>query len=306
MEISTDMEQFDFVGIGFCSNDHLCRIPELVPDSKVEMLEHEIQGGGPCGGAVVAAARLGLRAAMAGSVGDDADGRMICDDLRREGVDVSALRVMPGRRSAVAYCLITPDGRRTVAWSGHGLPDLPAAELPEELIRRARLLHFDGHQIPAALRAAELGRRYGSLMCFDAGSVRPGTEELLEYCDVVIASEAFARKYTGETDFVAALKRLHNGRRVTGITMGAAGSMCLAGGEIFRMPAFNPGTVVDTTGAGDSYHGAFEVKFLESGDVRGSMRFAAVFAALKCRRLGARAGMPTRAEVEAALREWKE
>lgn len=299
------MGGIDFVGIGFCSNDHLCRIPELVPDSKVEMLEHEIQGGGPCGGAVVAAARLGVRSAMIGTTGSDSDGDMIVRDFRAEGVDVRYLRQNPGEFSPIAYCLITPDGRRTVAWSRQNLSDYPAEELPEELIANAKAVHFDGHQIEAALRAAGIAKKHGVLTCFDAGSVRPGTEELLKLCDVVITSEPFARAYTGESDFAAALRKLDNGRKVTGVTMGKAGAMCLAGGKLIVQQVYDPGTVVDTTGAGDSFHGAFDVRYMETGDAALSMRFAAVFAALKCRRLGARAGMPRREEVEAALKEWK-
>ena len=299
------MGRIDFVGIGFCSNDHLCRIPELVPDSKVEMLEHEVQGGGPGGGAVVAAARLGVSAAIVGTTGSDADGDMIVRDFRKEGVDVRYLRQNPGEFSPIAYCLITPDGRRTVAWSRQNLTDYPADELPEELIAHAKAVHFDGHQIKAALRAAEIARKHGVMTCFDAGSVRPGTDELLELCDVVITSESFAKTYTGESDFAAALRKLDNGRKVTGVTMGKDGSMCISHGKLFVRNVYDPGTVIDTTGAGDSYHGAFDVRYMETGDVAESMRFAAVFAALKCRRLGARAGQPRRAEVEAALEEWK-
>jgi len=299
------MKRIDFVGIGFCSNDHLCRIPELVLDSKVEMLEHEIQGGGPCGGAVVAAARLGVTAAMVGTTGSDADGDMIVRDFRAEGVDVSHFRQNPGECSPIAYCLITPDGRRTVAWSRQNLSDFPPDELPEDLIANAKIVHFDGHQIKAALRAAELAKRNGVMTCFDAGLVRPGTDELLELCDVVITSELFARKYTGETDFTSALRKLDNGRRITGVTMGKEGSMLLVDGRLIVQEAYNPGTIIDTTGAGDSFHGAFEVRYMETGNAVESMRFAAVFAALKCRRLGARAGMPSRTEVETALKTWR-
>ena len=81
--------------------------------------------------------------------------------------------------------------------------------------------------------------------------------------------------------------------------------MCLSCGKLFVQKVYDPGLVIDTTGAGDSYHGAFDVRYMETGDVGESMRFAAVFAALKCRRLGARAGQPRRAEVEAVLKEWK-
>ena len=75
------MKQFDYVGLGFCSNDHLAVLPFIPMDTKVRMLSHAILGGGPAGNSTAAAATLGLSAAFVGTVGDDADGRMILDDL---------------------------------------------------------------------------------------------------------------------------------------------------------------------------------------------------------------------------------
>jgi len=294
----------EFVSLGYTGNDYLCLVPEIIFDGKVQMSDYVVQGGGPAGGAANAAARLGVPTAFLGMVGDDGEGDRILADFKAEGIDTSAMMVVKGGHSAVAKCIITPDAKRTVVWRRHSHIYDPAL-LPTDMISGCRILHFDGHHTEAAIAAAELAARTPSVLrCLDAGTVVPGVEKLLELCDVVIASEMFARKWTGEEDLDAALRKLDNGRKVTGVTMGSLGSMCVSQGKRFRLPCFNPGRIIDTTGAGDSYHGAFEVKYSETGDVPLSMAFAAVFAALKCRSIGARAGQPSRAETEAALAGW--
>lgn len=294
----------EFVALGYCSNDHLCRIPEIPGDGKIEMTEYRIQGGGPAGDAAVGAARLGLSAAFVTSVGDDMDGRLILADFAAEKVDTSAIRVRRGGRSPVACCWITPDGRRSVAWTKNNLELLKSDEIPLEMIRRAKILHLDGHHPDAAVSAARAAKAAGVLVNLDAGTFTPRVGELLELADILIASEFFARKWSGESELEKALAGLKTlGARVTGVTAGSAGSMLIAeDGTILRCPAFRDLPVVDSTGAGDAYHCGFGVRYLETGDLRECMRFASAFAGLKCGKLGARAGLPTRKEVDEFLR----
>jgi len=290
-----------FLALGYCSNDHLCRLPEIPIDHKVEIIEHEIQGGGPAGDAAVCAARLGLASGYVGSMGDDDDGRRMLADFAAEGVDASGVVVRHGAKSPVAYCWITPDGRRSVAWTKNRLQMLDAAEVPLDLVRHARVLHLDGHHTEAAIAAAREARRAGVLVSYDAGTFVTGFEELLKNADILIASEFFARKWSGEQDVRKALAKLATlGATVTGVTMGEAGSMVIDKGEIVCCPAYKI-QPVDTTGAGDAYHTGFAVKYLTCRDLRACMRFGSTVAALKCRKLGARTGLPTLAETEAFM-----
>lgn len=298
----------EFIGLGFCSNDYLCRIPELIPDGKVEISEHEIQGGGPGGGATVAAARLGLHSAFVTTLGDDFDGRKMIEDFRTEGVETGAIRICPDCKSPIAYCLITPDGRRTVAWTKNHIPDLVESDLPADMIAGARVLHLDGHHTAAAIAAARIARDHGVLVSIDAGTIRPRIGELLDLADLVIASEDFCRRWSRCDDLrtgIRALEAHHN--LVTAVTMGAQGAIYVdpESGEVRLVPAAPAEVVVDTTGAGDSFHGAFVYSYLESGDIRRSMEFASRFAALKCRRLGARAGQPTIREMRELYPEYR-
>lgn len=294
----------DFVALGFCSNDHLCLLPEIPLDAKVQMLEHQIQGGGPAATAAVAAVRLGMSAAFIGTIGDDSDGQTILREFEAEGVCTEALRVRRGCASPIAYCWIDqPSGKRSVAWTRGNLPELSPDEVDLSLLEQARILHLDGHQPKAALAAAKEARKRGILVNLDAGTLRDGVPELLEHVDILIASEAFARQYSSEFDLEKALPKLAaTGARVIGCTMGEAGSMLYDQGKLIRCPAFMV-EVVDTTGCGDVFHAAFGMRYLESGDPAESQRFAAAVSALKCRKLGGRAGIPKRIEVEAFLRQ---
>lgn len=291
----------EFISLGYCSNDHLCRLPEIPIDHKVEMIEHEIQGGGPAADAAVAAARLGLSTLFATSIGDDDDGRRILRDLEAEGIDTSRIAVRPGCGSPISYCWIDAAGKRSVAWSKNGLKLLTAAEAPVDLIPHAKLLHLDGHHPDAAVAAAQAAHEAGVPVCLDAGTFTPRIDELLELTDLLIASEYFARRATGETDLDRALVGLlRYGARVTGITLGEGGSIFWNDGKILRCPIFQL-PVVDTTGAGDSFHAGFEFQYLRTNDLMSCARFASAVSGLKCGRLGARAGLPTLEQVETFL-----
>ena len=297
------MRQCDFVGLGFCSNDRLALLPEIPIDNKVQMLEHLIQGGGPAATSTVAAARLGLSAAFISVVGDDEPGKWILRDFEAEKVSTEGMIVRKGKMSPVAYCWIdAPTGKRSVAWTRGDLEELAPEEVDMELVRNAKILHIDGHNPKGALAAVKEARKNGVIVNFDAGTLRDGVLELLPYTNILIASEAFARQYSGENDLDQAIFKLAEiGADVTGVTLGEGGSMTLDHGKILRCPSFKI-TPVDTTGAGDTYHAAFGVRYLETHDPMECMRFASAVAALKCLKLGGRTGLPTRSQVDEFLK----
>ena len=298
----------EYVALGFVSNDHLAVLPFIPTDTKVKMLSHAIVGGGPAGNAAAGAAALGMRAAFCGTVGDDADGRMILDEFAREGVDTSLVRVRRGATSAIAYLWIEErTGNRSCAWTREGLEELSAGEIgPEaaDVIRHAKVLHLDGHNAAGAIAAAKVAKAAGVTVMYDAGTVRDGMEELLQLADLLICSEEFILKLTGgETE--AAVRKLYAKYRprVCGATMGARGSVCFDGTDLVRCPAFKVDRVVDTTGCGDLFHAGFAVRWLETHDLLECQRFAAAVSALKCRGLSGRPpSAPTRAEVDAFLK----
>lgn len=299
------MKQFDFVGLGFCSNDHLAVLPFIPMDTKVKMISHAIMGGGPAANSTVGAATLGLSAAFVGTVGDDADGRMILEDFAKQGVDTSMVKVRKGATSAIAYLWIEEQtGNRSCAWTREGLDELTEDEICPEVIASARILHLDGHNAAGAIAAAKVARDSGVIVNYDAGTLRDGTEELLPLADIMICSEEFIQKLTGLNDTERAVREVWAKYRpkVCGATMGKRGSMCFNGKDFVKCPTFETEKVVDTTGCGDLFHTGFAVRYLETQDLMECQRFGAAVSSLKCRGLSGRPpSAPTRAEVEAFL-----
>ncbi len=300
------MKNFDYIGIGFCSNDHLAVLPFIPMDTKVRMLSHRIMGGGPAANSTAGAASLGLSAAFVGTVGDDADGDMILRDFRAQGVDTSMVKVRPGATSAIAYLWIEEKtGNRSCAWTREGLDELTADEINPEAIASAKVLHVDGHNAAGAIAAAKVAREAGVLVNYDAGTHRDGMEDLLGLADLMICSEEFILKLTGLKDAEAAVRQVWAKYRpkVCGATMGVRGSMAFDGKDFVRCPAFKVEKVVDTTGCGDLFHTGFAIRYLETQDLMECQRFGAAVSAIKCRGLSGRPpSAPTRAEVEEFLR----
>jgi len=299
------MKNFDYIGIGFCSNDHLAVLPFIPMDTKVRMLSHRIMGGGPAANSTAGAASLGKSAAFVGTVGDDADGDMILRDFHAQGVDTSMVKVRPGATSAIAYLWIEEKtGNRSCAWTREGLDELTADEINPEAIAAAKILHVDGHNAAGAIAAAKVAREAGVLVNYDAGTHRDGMEELLGLADLMICSEEFILKLTGLKDAEEAVRQVWAKYRpkVCGATMGVRGSMAFNGKEFVRCPAFKVEKVVDTTGCGDLFHTGFAIRYLETQDLMECQRFGAAVSAIKCRGLSGRPpSAPTRAEVESFL-----
>ena len=295
----------EYVGIGYCSNDHLSVVPFIPMDTKVQMIRHAVLGGGPAGNSTAAAAALGKRAAFIGTVGDDPDWRTILADFAAQGVDTSAMKVRKGATSAIAYLWIEEKtGNRSCVWTREGLTELSADEVDLDLVRGAQVLHVDGHQPQAAIAAAKAAKDAGVLVNYDAGTHRDGMAELLALADILICSEEFILKLTGLADAEAAVRKVYATYRpkVCGATMGVRGSMCYDGRDLVKVPAFPVEKVVDTTGCGDLFHTGFAIRYLETQDLEACQRFAAAVSAIKCRGLSGRPpSAPTRKEVEEFL-----
>jgi len=280
-------------GLGFCGMDYLCLVPHIPLDDKVEILQSAVQGGGPSVNAIAAAARLGATTAFIGCVGNDQRGREIVAGLAAEGVDVSGMKVREGAESAAGFCWIEKQsGKRSIAWTRGTARPLSADEIAPEMIQTSKLLHLDGHQTEGAIASAKLARQHGVTVSIDAGTLVPGIEQLLELADIIIASEKFARRCTGQSDMETAAKKLFASHcKFSAVTMGSAGAVGFDGRELYRCPAFKVNTV-DTTAAGDVFHGAFACKYVRGGTWPQCLRFASAVAALKCTRFGGRAGIP--------------
>ncbi len=291
--------KLDVVGLGVCTVDFLQVVDELPGRESVQKArESLLQGGGPVATALVALARLGSRTAMIDKMGDDWRGRIIIDELRKESVATGWIRVVPGRSSSIASILVRKrDGARAIVFSPGDAGELDADELPEDVIARAAILHLNGRHLEASLKAARITRAHGGKVSFDGGADRycDAMRDLIAMTDICIAARQFARAFSGAEDVkTAGQKLLDAGPGIVVITEGASGSRVFSRDmKSFHQPAYSAAVALDTTGAGDAYHGAFLHGIVTGLDLKECAALASAVAALNTRGLGGRSALPT-------------
>lgn len=291
--------ELDVVGLGFSSLDVVGLVPALPElDRGVPLIDITRQGGGPVAQAMVTIARLGGRAGYIGRLADDAAGQTMYQDLQANGVDLAQVQFDPGTRSPECMILVhQPTGHRSICCYRGSNRGIDISAVDENYLTSGKMLHLDGIDFDAARWAAQRAHARGTPVCLDAGGPNPPLLDLLPYIDVLIAAEAFVEDIAECDDIEAGARALHAlGPRIVVVTRGSKGSYSLIGDESFYIDSFVV-DVVDTTGAGDVFHGAYIFGLLQGWDHRAIARFAGATAALKCRKLGGRAGIPTLDEV---------
>ena len=302
----TDACDFDVVGFGTNAVDYLLRVPEYPAfDSKVEITDYVVAAGGEIASSMAGLQRLGLRTAYAGRFGGDQAGELGRRSLIDEGVDVTFAETVEGAQTQVAFIVIDErNGERTILWQRDERLAYSVEDAPTDVAIRGRVLHMTPHDAEACIRMAKAASEDGVIVSIDVDNVFEGIDELLPLVDICIASAEFPEKLVGFADKKAALREIASrfGCAVTGLTLGAAGSVIYYQDTFFETPAFEvPGGCVDTTGAGDAFRTGFLYGILTENTVEESARIANAVAALKCRSLGARSGLPNRDSLTAFM-----
>jgi len=292
---------FDLLGVGECSLDTQLLVDALPPPGgKGRVLEWRELPGGQVATAVLASARLGLRAAYAGAVGDDARAAPVLAPLRGAGVDVSRVVRVAGAATRAAVILVERGtGERTVL----GQRDARLAEARPALAGLepgvAKLLLLDGSDLALATALAEKASAQGVPVLLDLDAPAPGFERLLAHVAFPVVSGGFAdAAYGGSERALARLKAL--GARLPVVTLGVKGALAWADGRPLASPAFAV-EVVDTTGAGDVFHGAFAWGLLQGLGAAELLRVANAAAALACTGPGAQGALPDTDRLRALL-----
>ncbi len=299
------MPDFDVVGVGLNATDTVLTVPHFPAYAgKVQVEEEILSPGGQVASALVACARLGLRVKYIGTAGDDERGRIQLESLRGSGIDLEHLRVRKNCANQSAYIVIDAStGERTIFWRRDDCLRIRPDEIEPAQIARGRLLLIDGHDTAAVARAAEIARRHRIPVVVDVDTLYPGFERVLENTDYLVGSSEFPAAFTGEHDPFRALALLqeHYGMRLAAMTLGSHGALAREGGKYLYSPAFVV-NCVDTTGAGDVFHGAFCYAVLQGMSIRDSLEFSNAMAALNCTALGARGGIGTIEQAHALMR----
>ncbi len=304
-EVPGEIPVVDVVGVGLNATDTLIRVPRFPAlDSKLEFTSAVVGPGGQVASAMVACQFWGLRTRYIGKVGDDAAAELQRAELARAGVEAHLVSV-PGCASQAAYILIDETcGERTILWKRDPRLAVWPEELNREWIVRARALLVDGHDTTAATAAAGWAREAGVPVIADIDNLYPGIEALLENVDYLLASREFPARLTGEADLFASLPAIHREyrSRVAGVTLGKQGALAWDGARFHYAPAYRV-DAVDTTGAGDIFHGAFVYSVVQHWPLAQALDFSCAAAGLNCAAVGARGGIAPLAEIERLMRE---
>jgi sulfofructose kinase len=295
----TNRITYDVVGLGVSTLDLLMVVDEFPDRESVQRAEVSLlQGGGPVATALVAVARLGGRAAVLDKLGDDWRGELILREFEREGVATEHAAVSSGRSSSIASILVRKrDGARTITYSPGDAEELLDDDIAEEVIASSRILHLNGRHLAACFAAARAARTNGVLVSFDGGAHRYRSElrELLAMSDICIVARDFAFAFSREDRVDAsAAAMLETGPGIVVVTAGTEGSWVFAkDADAFHQPALETDRVVDTTGAGDAYHGAFLFGMSRGYGLRSCALLATAVAAINTQALGGRTALPS-------------
>ena len=286
----------DIIGIGQPIKDFLMVVDKMQAENSFTALkDYSSQGGGKVSTALVAAARLGMKCAVMGTVGQDQKGRFVRDDFARHGIDTSHL--IERREGETGYCVCLAERstqNRRFFGIRPGAAQLKETELDLEFLKKGRILHLE---TPDAVSkaAAAFARKQGILVSMDGDPYEDEYEDLKEMedmTDIFIGSEAYFRKRAGNGCIKDVLYEIaEKGCAVSAGTLGEKGSAAVIHGKYIEIPAYQGMEVVDTTGAGDVFHGAFLSAWRKGMDPVRCMRFASAVSAVKCAYIGGRSGI---------------
>ena len=261
-------KNIDIVGIGASTLDRFIVVDHYPTGREVQqVVSSTTDGGGPVATALAVAGKYGVRTAMIDSIGDDMVGRHILADFEKYNVNTEAIHVERGANSGVATILVKQStGERAVFFERSTATEPDFLEVHKQLIEDAYILHINGRHRQLMRSAMAVAKKAGTIISLDGGAQRydKDMKPITEDSHIVIVARDYAEKYTGTTDLEEACHIIHErGALIAGVTDGASGSYFVwPDGTFYRCQAFPQEHVVDTTGAGDSFHGAFLSKLV--------------------------------------------
>ena len=283
----------DVIGVGTPCFDILAHISRLPKENQgASIQEYSFQGGGKVPTAIITLSRLGARCGMIGTVGGCSYGEFCLNDFIRHGVDTS--KIFIDETGETPFSIVLADEQthgRSIMYHEGTAGSIQINNLDKEYIQSSRYLHLCD-VTPETIQAAKWAQEKGIGVVFDA-DYQPGLEKIIPLIDVFIASEFYYKAVFQDKDYERNSKKIQDmGPDTVVFTLGERGCVGIKGNHFFSEEGFHV-MVKDTTGAGDVYHGAFIFGLLQNWDIQKTARFANAMAAIKCTRIGGRAGIPS-------------
>jgi sulfofructose kinase len=285
----------EILGLGCVSYDMLSVIPEMPAWEAVEYIaEYQVQQGGIAATATVAASRLGAPVEFIGGIAPGFQGEFLKDNFRKYRVACDRIRVLGDGTSQFTVVLIhQTTGRRTFVIN-KGVQDRTELFTEALDLSGVRFMLFDGYYFDTTLRTARQAREKGIVSITDLSqrNFHPRMREYLSLIDYPILPEMYVKAFCNIDDPLEAGKRMyHPDNKALIVTCGDRGAHIITAAGTDFIPAF-PITPVDTTGAGDVFHGAFAFALWKGYGLREAVTFASAVSALKCTKIGGQSGIP--------------
>jgi len=308
--LQSTANHMDVLVIGRNCLDYIAVVERLpAEDEKAPLAFRFVEGGGQGGTAACCVARLEGRVALVGKVGEDDEGARCLDRLHAFGVDTRFVEIVKGGRTPVAYLFVTKkNGRRTIIYEPNQLPKMELTREHLAMLSSANAVLLD----PETTYLAETVKRNAgphTRIIYDCERWKPGVDQMMALADYFIPSATFLESRplaNGPMEFCQQVRRLNNdikGQLI--VTRGEDGAFYPHDGRLYRVPT-PVVRAVDTTGAGDNFHGAFALAISFGFELHRAVRFAVATASLSCRDYGGRQGLPDVREALAVTGQIKE
>jgi len=301
------MAAMDVVGYGEAAIDFLIRTEAVTRfDDKVWAKSYVRQLGGVTANFCVGLSRLGRRTAFMGAVGDDPDGVEIRRGLGREGVDTSALLTIPGKGSPVNYIVTEEGGSRLILQSPNMTEtQLRPQDVGENSVPHCKVFHTSAIIPDTAAKAASISKKRGATVSFDlerhvAEMGRKRIEPLLKITDTLFTGAETLELLGYGTDVSSIRRLIREGPKVVLLKKGKEGVIVFTQEQQTAVGSYNV-DVADATGAGDAFAAGFICSFLDGTSWVEAAAYGNAVAAMKCTKMGAQAGLPSRPEVESFI-----
>ena len=276
-------------------------------DEEAEILEESRGVGGSAANVAIGTRRLGLNSAILAKIGLDSFGRMALDELMKEGVDISGVRI--SLTKPTGFSIIARDASGSIVIYGFkgAAEDLGPRDIDLKVLKDANFVHIASLRVETALHVAIHSKEMGGLVLWDPGRVisRAGLEKLrglIEKVDVLLANEKEVKNITGIANIERAAEILRKmGAQMIIVKRGERGSYIFHEDRRLKVPAFHVDKVVDTTGAGDAYASGLILALAKGYDVEEATKVASAVAALKVTKLGSHS-IPSESELEEFLK----
>ncbi|NHJ22666.1 MAG: carbohydrate kinase family protein [Candidatus Lokiarchaeota archaeon] len=299
------MKQVDIVGLGEIVIDWVTEIPHFPkPDEKINALSENYFPGGVTANYLVATARLGGRSGFIGAVGYDSYGDYLVEDFVKENVDITCIKKIVDKKTPVNFIFLA-QGEKTIIQSPHmQTTKIEIEDLSEDYISNSKLLHTTVIHQEVTEKAIEIAKQNDVRISIDLESqiaVRgwSNLKNVLMNADILLPNKEGAKFITNCSKPEKAAQNLVNkGIPIVIITLGHNGVLITTKEFQKAIPSYEVKNVIDTTGAGDTFNGAFSLAYWIKGwDLEKSCKYANAAAALKIQKLGARPGMPNEIEL---------